>query len=61
MYGLIEIDKHGYENTVFGVEYEIGKGFSVYNKEAVLDLEEMKQLRDLLNEFIRIEETYQSK
>jgi hypothetical protein len=60
MYGLIETDKHGYENTVFGVEYEIGKGFSVYNNEAVLDLEEMKQLRDLLNEFIRIEETYRS-
>ncbi|WAB25118.1 hypothetical protein M3_0167 [Lysinibacillus phage vB_LfM_LysYB1] len=59
MYSLIR-QGEVYEESVFGIEHERGKGIWVFNNEGqpVLDLEEVKQLRDILNGVIEQEERF---
>lgn len=60
MYSLMKTSKNGWEESVFGIEHELGKGVWVFNNEGkpVLDLNEIKQFRDILNTIIETEENY---
>lgn len=60
MYALIYKDDIGYEKSDFGFEHELGKGIWIYNNhgEPILCLDEIKQLRDKLNDIIETEERF---
>lgn len=61
MYALIYENDCGYEESDFGFEHELGKGIWIYNNNGkpILCLEEIKQLRDKLNDIIEHEERYE--
>lgn len=60
MYAFVYQTPEGWEDSDFGFEHELGKGIWVYKNEEkpMLSLDEIKQLRDKLNEIIDQEEYY---
>lgn len=60
MYSLIREGESGYDESVFGIEHDLGQGLWVYNNDGkpLMDLEELKQFREILDKIIETEENY---